>query len=285
MLCPEACARGGLLNPFVFEALVEASPGSVVAVTKETPMLFRPSLQALAVATALGALAGTAQAQFKSCPQFFPGAAPVIKGTPPGQLRELCFSAFAVLHSGERKTPVFVVERLTREQLVDAEDERRGNRFYAEARLPSADRAQLEDYEHSGYDRGHMAPAGDMPTAEAMAQSFSLANMVPQAPRNNQQSWRRIETDTRAFVKNRAAGSVFVFTGPVYGARPKKIGDGKVWVPKYLYKLVYDQQANRAWAHWTENTDEAKPGAPISYAELVERTGIQFLPASVRLKD
>ncbi len=191
--------------------------------------------------------------------------------------RALCYDAFAILHSGASKTPVFAAERLSRASLIRAKAEKRTNRFFADARLPNAQRAQLGDYEHSGYDRGHMAPAADMPTTRAMAQSFSLANMVPQAPINNRKSWAGIEQATRKYVM-RAKGDVYVITGPFYGANPRKIGRGKVWVPTHLYKLVYDPATGRAWAHWVENADQARAGKPISYKELVQRTGIVFLP-------
>jgi endonuclease G len=49
-------------------------------------------------------------------------------------------------------------------------------------------------------------------------------------------------------------------------------------VPKYLFKLVYDQNKNRAWAHWHENNNATRGSKPISYTELVRRTGIDFLP-------
>lgn len=97
-----------------------------------------------------------------------------------------------MLHSGATKTPVFVAQRLNRQSIEDA-DEKRAKRFFADARLPSGERAELEDYKGSGYSRGHLAPAGHMPTPSAMAQSFSLANIVPQNAKHNSGAWSKIE--------------------------------------------------------------------------------------------
>lgn len=214
---------------------------------------------------------------FENCPQFFPGVTPVFQTAAPDRQRALCFDSFAVLYSGQSKTPLYVVEKLTSSQLMDAKGEERTNRFYPEARLPAADRAQLADYSRSGFDRGHMAPAGDQPNAQSMAQSFSLANMVPQAPEHNQKVWSKVEHDTRQYVK-RAQGPVYVVTGPSFKTGTTAIGPGQVWVPTHLYKLVYDPSANRAWAYWQENSNKTRMSRPISYAELVQLTGINFFP-------
>jgi endonuclease G len=217
-------------------------------------------------------------ADFRACPQFFvAGMAPRLPDPQRWLPRALCYDAFAVLHSGKTKTPLFVAERLNRAQLEDAKGEKRTDRFFSDARLPLAERAQLNDYKRSGWSRGHMAPAADMPDAQAMAQSFSLANMVPQAPLNNQKPWAGIEQATRKYAM-RARGDVYVITGPVFDVNPPTIGAGRVGVPRYLYKLVYDEASGRSWAHWIENTDEAHAGRPITYQELVKRTGIEFLP-------
>ena len=215
---------------------------------------------------------------FDQCRQFFPGELPKVPRLDTRLARDLCYDAFAILHSGQSRTPIFVVERLTRDSLIEASSEKRHNRFFADARLPTRERATLEDYRDSGYDRGHMAPAADMPTARANDQSFSLANMVPQARINNERTWAGVEKATRHYVSH-AQGPVFVFTGPIYqNDPPRVVGPNQVWVPTHLFKLVYDPEANRAWAFWVENTDEAHAGHPISYAELVDRTGIEFLP-------
>jgi len=70
-----------------------------------------------------------------------------------------------------------------------------------------------------------MAPAADMSTDKAMAQCFSLANIVPQAPINNHKTLAGIEKATRKYVM-RAAGDVFVITGPVDGTPPTIGGQG-----------------------------------------------------------
>lgn len=81
----------------------------------------------------------SAKAGFESCPQFFVnGSPPKVSNASPAKQRELCFEAFAVLHSGQSKTPVHVVEKLSRTQLSEAKGEVRTNRFYEEARRPSS---------------------------------------------------------------------------------------------------------------------------------------------------
>lgn len=227
--------------------------------------------QRAAVGLLIGLASSTVFAQFDQCLDQFPGrVVPQVQE----QGRDLCFDSFAVLYSPKDKKPIYTVEKLNRERLLDSRDEQRTNRFYEEARLRSAERATLSDYKGSGWDRGHNAPAGDMPNQNAMAQSFSLANMMPQAPENNRGTWAKdVERSTRQFAM-RAKGNVYVFTGSV--GSQGAIGQGRVTVPAYLWKLVYDEAGQRAWAYWVPNTDDAKAGKPISYEELMHRTGYDF---------
>lgn len=222
------------------------------------------------------ARAPTGVTGFAACPQHFAGGVPPATPAAP-KLRELCFDQFAVLYSGNTKTPVYVAERLNRQILQAAQGLKRTDKFFADARLPAAERAELADYKGSGYSRGHMAPAGDMGTPEAMAQSFSLANMVPQDPKQNSGPWAKIEEDTRRYVM-RAQGDVYVITGPVFEAGAQRIGAGGVAVPSHLFKLVYDPTRGKSWAHWQENGPGAQAGRPISHDEISDRTGVRWLP-------
>jgi len=212
----------------------------------------------------------SAFALFEDCKDLFPSQQ-IPSTSQTG--RDLCFDSFAIYYSPQDKKPIYTVEKLSREQLL-APHPRRSNQFYEEARLPFSERSLLSDYRGSGYDRGHNAPAGDMSNERAMAQSFSLANMMPQARQNNQGIWaKNVEEPTRLYVK-RTVGDVFVFTGST--GNSGSIGKGQVTIPSHLYKLVYDPNKNRAWAYWVENTNEASMSPPITYQDLMQKIGIDF---------
>lgn len=154
---------------------------------------------------------------FGSCRQNFAnGESPVSQGAK--QTRALCFDDFAVLYSGETKTALFSAEMLNRERLQGAKEQSRTDVFFEDARVPSSERATLDDYRSSTFDRGHSSPAGDRHNELAMAQSFSLSNMVPQAPENNRKAWAGIEKATRNYAM-RAQGNVYVITGAVYDSK------------------------------------------------------------------
>lgn len=217
---------------------------------------------------------------FDACSDQFPSSRPLIpQNLVATSLKPLalCSDNFAVLYSQTTKTPLVVVERLSAEQLERAKGIRRTDQFFPDPRIPASGRAELSDYRPVSdlWQRGHQAPAADSPTHNAMAQTFSLSNMVPQNPHSNQQTWNKVESDVRKYVR-RADGNVFVFTGPLFDAKHKTIGQNKVWVPDRLFKLVYDETSHRSWAYILPNT-ETKVERPVDYATFVQQTGLPLL--------
>ena len=210
---------------------------------------------------------------FAACREQFPAG----RALQPGSIgtewapRALCSEGFAVLYSGRTKTPMVVIERLNRSRLQQAAGLERTDRFYADARVPSSQRADLSDYQGSGYDRGHMAAAANQYSPSGMAQSFALTNMVPQDPTNNRKIWAKLEADVRKYAQ-RAAGDVFVFSGPLYQNAPHLLGASQVWVPDHLFKLVYDANSQRAWAYVLPNSADAQINRPMDYANFVVQT-------------
>lgn len=187
--------------------------------------------------------------------------------------KELCYSTFAVMHSGISRTPLWSAEHLTRVGLSSHSE--RTNDFHPEDRLPLDERSELNDYSRSGYDRGHMAPSADMPNAQAQHESFTLANMVPQVPENNRGIWAHIEGATRNLAKDR--GELYVVTGPIFvGSNIQRIG-GRVLIPTKIYKGIYDPSSGLAGAYIVDNID-GNNYKVISIAELEQIAGIKLFP-------
>lgn len=203
----------------------------------------------LLLTTALLAAPALTFAQAPTCPQFFAGEQPPALLNPKlGQRTTLlCNDAYAVLASGVTRGALWSAEHPTTASLDAARETPREGQFHVEDRLPPSDQARLEDYRRSGFDRGHMTPSGDMPDAQSQQQTFSLANMVPQAAELNRGVWAGIEMAVRHLAQRR--GELFIVTGPAFqGQALKTIGSNGVLVPSATWKAVYDPRSGGAGA-------------------------------------
>jgi endonuclease G len=228
-----------------------------------------------AVGALLAALSGPAWAG--GCPaHYVDGRLPEIRNQKlAGATRELCYSEFGIMHSGVTRTPLWSAEYLQAGNVLAAQVLTRENSFHPEPALAPGQRAELSDYARSGFDRGHMAPNGDMPDRASQHESFTLANMVPQDADNNRHVWAGIEGAVRKMA--RRDGALYVITGPAFlGAKLRKVGN--VIVPSHLYKLVYSprQQAGAAW--FVANQPDAQPQV-LSIPALERLVGIDLLPS------
>lgn len=206
----------------------------------------------------------------------------VYKSAPPFLSKEsltknnypLCYNGFTVMYSGVSKTPLWSAEHLTPERL--SQKIKREDSFHPEENISSSYRSELSDYRGSGYDRGHMSPNGDMPDKASQHDSFSLANMVPQAPKNNQIVWRELEEATRAIVTKQKQ-DVYVVTGPVFsGKKLKTIGNGVI-VPTAVYKAIYIPKAGVVGAYLAPN-DSSLHVDVMSVCELEDLVGMNIFP-------
>lgn len=156
----------------------------------------------------------------------------------------------------------------------------RTNQFQTDP-LVSTGSATNADYETSGYDRGHLAPAEDMGwSKKTMAESFYYSNMSPQVPAFNRGVWKRLEELVRYW--STVYDSIYIVTGPVLTPGLPVIGSDKVSVPAYYYKVVLVYNAKGAQAIGFLLPNEASAATLKSFAlpvdSIEQRTGLDFFP-------
>ena len=112
----------------------------------------------------------------------------------------------------------------------------RSNKFSADPEMEGS--AETWDYSYSGYDRGHMAPAGDMRwDKEAMSQTFYMTNICPQVKTLNAGSWKNLEEKCRQWAE--ADSAIYIVCGPIIDGKPiEYIGDSRVYVPRKFFKVI-----------------------------------------------
>ena len=124
--------------------------------------------------------------------------------------------------------------------------------FYLEKSLEKKYRISTTDYTNSGYDRGHLAPDAAFDwSKESLNAVYTLANIIPQAPQINRNSWAKLEKYSRD--KAVALGSLNVINVVKYGQRSRRMGKNKMAISKGYYKALYNKDENYQECFYYEN--------------------------------
>ena len=109
--------------------------------------------------------------------------------------------------------------------------------YFIEDPLVKTKSADWKNYRGSGFDRGHLCPAGDRRFSEyAYNETFYTSNISPQNQEFNAGIWNDLEKQVRYWSKK--YGTITVITGGVLEDNLRSIGDEDVSVPNYFYKIV-----------------------------------------------
>ena len=204
------------------------------------------------------------------------GEIPILKTNRNEQI--IKHTGYTVSYNSDYKIANWVAYELTKKEVTDA-NEKRTNKFVYDPKVKGAS-ASREDYAKSGYDKGHMAPAGDMKwSARAMQESFYLSNICPQKPALNRGIWQSLEETIRVWAKE--YGELYVVCGPVIEDNLKRLGKNRVGIPNKFYKVVCDPKGGRAIGFIFENRgykDTDLRNYVITVDSVEKVTGIDFFP-------
>ena len=132
-------------------------------------------------------------------------------------------------YSSDLKVPLYVVHYLYN---GGGDFSRSKLRFFKENNT-----ANNSDYAKSGYDRGHLVSAEDFAyDYRKQTITFSYYNCFPQTRHLNRGPWKSWENTIRNESKR---WPLKIYTGGIYGNRRIR---GKVGIPDYCWKVVYNQK-------------------------------------------
>ncbi len=189
------------------------------------------------------------------------------------------YEGFTVNFNPQNKTPNYVAWILEGHETEGAVG--RSNKFWTDTELDGC--PDTRDYSRSGYDRGHMCPAGEQKwSMEAMHNSFVMANICPQKHELNTGAWKTLEDKERLWAKRDSA--IVIVAGPIYDTSDKEtIGNNNVRVPSAFFKVLLAPYAQPMRAIGFVYPNMKCEGNMQSYAVSVDNveamTGFDFFSA------
>ena len=187
-------------------------------------------------------------------------------------------SSYTLSYSERHEQAEWVAYELKRSDLSNNQFERP---YFNEDKSVKTKSADWRNYRNSGYDRGHLCPAGDRRySSEAYTETFLTSNISPQDREFNAGIWNRLEQKVRYWAKK--YDGVYVVTGGVLKGNLETLGYENVSVPNEFYKIVVDvtNGNHKAIAFLIPNTPSERSFYEyvVSIDEIEEKTGIDFFP-------
>jgi len=143
---------------------------------------------------------------------------------------------YALSYVEKHEQAEWVAYELSREHLRKNDFKRP---YFVQDRDVKSKSADWRNYKKSGYDRGHLCPAGDRTFSyDAFHETFLTSNISPQNHDFNGGVWNKLEQKVRYWAQKH--DGVYVITGGVLKNGLKSIGDERVSVPEEFYKIVLD---------------------------------------------
>lgn len=152
----------------------------------------------------------------------------------------------------------------------DKTDVQRADNFRPDFRIPERFRADLADYEGSGYDRGHLVASANQSETEIQnSETFLLSNMSPQQPKFNRGVWKDLEDAVRKLDGRKdiletyvICGPIFNFDVPIVTINPKGEKGNTLPIPHAFFKSVLTEDSRgrlHMWSFMIPNEGTKKP--------------------------
>ncbi len=185
---------------------------------------------------------------------------------------------YSLSYSEKHEQAEWVVYELKKEHVAKHDFKRP---YFEKDEKVGTSSADWRNYKKSGYDRGHLCPAGDRGFKyEAFEETFLTSNITPQNHEFNSGIWNDLEQKVRYWAKT--YDGVYVATGGVLSGDLKSIGYEAVSVPKYFYKIILDKSSRNpkmiAFLMEGKNSNRPLEEFVVSVDYIEKRTGIDFFP-------
>ena len=142
---------------------------------------------------------------------------------------------FDLVFDENARLPEWVAYELTAEEVEGTAP--RGRHFVPDPDVRGI-QGDNDDYRNSGWDRGHMVPAGDMKlNDQMMRESFYFSNICPQNRNLNGGDWRTLEELCRIYAQK--YGKVYIVCGPIIGKNLfGRLGPHQIVIPDAFFKVL-----------------------------------------------